>query len=263
MDLGLNNQVIMVSGGSRGLGYAIAEACARDGARLAIASRSEQGLNEAVQRLKTETGAEVLATPCDVTNSADISQWSEAAIAHFGRIDGLVVNAGGPPAGNFDSFDDADWQSAFELTLLSAVRMIRCVVPQMRQQGGGSIVTLTSSSVKEPVDYLLLSNVLRSGVTSLAKSLSKQLAAEHIRVNNLVPGTIDTDRVVSLNTIQAQAKGISLAEQRTGAEALIPWGRYGEPSEFGKAGAFLLSPAASYITGATLVVDGGAMRTVW
>lgn len=263
MDLGLKNQVIMVSGGSRGLGYAIAQACAADGAKLAIASSSGQGIKQAAEQLAAESGAQVLGSCCDVTQPGDISAWAAAVLEHYGRIDGLVVNAGGPPPGNFDNFDDSAWQGAFELTLLSAVRMIRAVLPQMRQQGSGSILTLTSSSVKEPIDFLLLSNVMRSGVTSLAKSLSKQLAAENIRVNNLVPGLISTDRMINLDTAQAEAKGISFAEQRAASEALIPWGRYGEPLEFGKAGAFLLSQAASYITGATLVVDGGTMRTVW
>ncbi|NJN55221.1 MAG: SDR family oxidoreductase, partial [Anaerolineae bacterium] len=176
---------------------------------------------------------------------------------------GLVVNAGGPPAGNFDTFADTDWQAAFELTLLSSVRMIRAVLPAMRQRGGGSILTITSSSVKEPIDILLLSNVMRSGVVSLVKSLSRQLASDKIRVNNLVPGRIDTDRVKSLDSLTAKRLEQTAVAQKAHQESLIPWGRYGTIDEFGKAGAFLLSDAASYITGETLIVDGGAMRTVW
>ena len=178
-------------------------------------------------------------------------------------MDGLVVNAGGPPTGGFDDFTDQDWQDAFELTLLSSTRMIRAVLPSMRQQGGGSIVTVTSSSVKEPIDILLLSNVMRSGVTSLAKSLSTQLASEKIRVNNLVPGSINTDRLRDSVRVQAEALGISFETRWQGRGGAVPLGRFGEPDEFGRAGAFVLSEAASYITGETLVVDGGAMKTVW
>lgn len=167
------------------------------------------------------------------------------------------------PPGQFDVFSDEDWLAAFNLTLMSAVRMVRETLPHLRSAGGGAILTLTSSSVKEPIDFLLLSNVMHSGVTSLAKSLSKQLATENIRVNNLIPGLIATDRMQNLDAAQAKAKGISISDQRSLNEQNIPFGRYGEPMEFGKAGAFLLSPAASYITGATLVVDGGTMKTVW
>ena len=178
-------------------------------------------------------------------------------------MDGLVVNAAGPPTGGFDDFTDQDWQDAFELTLLSSTRMIRAVLPSMRQRGGGSIVTVTSSSVKEPIDILLLSNVMRSGVTSLAKSLSTQLASEKIRVNNLVPGSINTDRLRDNVRVQAEALGISFETRWQDRGGAVPLGRFGEPDEFGRAGAFLLSEAASYITGETLVVDGGAMKTVW
>ena len=147
--------------------------------------------------------------------------------------------------------------------MLSSVRMIRAVLPHLRARGGGSILAVTSSSVKEPIDILLLSNVMRSGVVSLLKSLSRELAAEHIRVNNLVPGRILTDRVKSLDAIGAKSAGRSVAEQQAMQEGQIPWGRYGTIEEFGRAGAFLLSEAASYITGETLIVDGGAMKTVW
>jgi 3-oxoacyl-[acyl-carrier protein] reductase len=187
----------------------------------------------------------------------------EATVAKFGGVDGLVVNAGGPPAGGFDDFDDAAWQASFELTLLSSVRMIRAVLPHLRDRGGGSILAVTSSSVKEPIDILLLSNVMRSGVVSLLKSLSRELAPEQIRVNNLVPGRILTDRVKSLDALSAKKSELSAAEQRAMQEQQIPWGRYGTIEEFGRAGAFLLSDAASYITGETLIVDGGSMKTVW
>jgi 3-oxoacyl-[acyl-carrier protein] reductase len=263
MELGLKNKVIMVAAASKGLGYGIAQAVAREGARISIGSRTEADILAAADTLHRETGAETLGTVLDARDAASINQWVEATVAQFGRVDGLVVNAGGPPAGGFDNFSDDDWQAAFELTMMSSVRMIRAVLPHMRAQGGGSILAVTSSSVKEPIDILLLSNVMRSGVVSLLKSLSRELAPEQIRVNNLVPGRILTDRVKSLDAIGAKSAGRNVADQQAMQEGQIPWGRYGTIEEFGKAGAFLLSDAASYITGETLIVDGGAMKTVW
>lgn len=263
MELNVKDKVFLVAGASKGLGYAIAEQLALNGAAVAIASRDQAAIGSAAEAMASATGAKVRGYAMDASKAESIANWVNQASKDFGRIDGLVVNAGGPPPGQFDAFSDDDWQAAFQLTLMSAVRMVRETLPHLRAAGGGAILTLTSSSVKEPIDFLLLSNVMRSGVTSLAKSLSKQLASENIRVNNLVPGLIGTDRMVSLDTAQAKAKGISFDEQRAASQALIPLGRYGDPAEFGKAGAFLLSDAASYITGATLVVDGGTMKTVW
>lgn len=263
MDLGLKNKVVMVAAASKGLGYGIAQVVAQEGAKVSIGSRTEADILAAATKLNQETDAETLGTVLDVRDLASIESWVAATVARFGGIDGLVVNAGGPPAGNFDDFDDAQWQAAFELTLMSNVRMIRAALPHLRARGGGSILAVTSSSVKEPIDILLLSNVMRSGVVSLVKSLSRQLAPEQIRVNNLVPGRILTDRVRSLDEIGAKNSGRSVAAQQAAQEKQIPWGRYGTIQEFGKAGAFLLSDAASYITGETLIVDGGAMRTVW
>jgi 3-oxoacyl-[acyl-carrier protein] reductase len=263
MDLGLKGKVIMVAAASKGLGYGIAQACAREGASVSIGSRTEADIMRAARNLQEETGSQVMGTVMDAKNPESIIAWAEATIARFGGVDGLLVNAGGPPAGGFDDFSDEDWQAAFELTLLSSVRMIRAVLPSMRERGGGSILTSTSSSVKEPIDILLLSNVMRSGVVSLVKSLSQQLAGEKIRVNNLIPGRIDTDRLRSLDKVWAKNAGITPQEQKAKGEASIPWGRYGTIQEFGQAGAFLLSEAASYITGETLIVDGGSMHTVW
>ena len=178
-------------------------------------------------------------------------------------MDCLVVNAGGPPPGNFEDFSDSDWQVAFELNLMSAVRMIRGVLPSMRQRGGGSILTITSSSVKEPIEVLILSNVMRSGTTSLVKSLSLQLACDGIRLNNLMPGRVDTDRLRNIDEDSAKKLGISIEEQKLNSTSSIPLKRYGTIEEFGKAGAFLLSNAASYITGSTIAVDGGVIKTVW
>lgn len=261
MDLKMQDKVYLVAGASKGLGFAIASRLAQEGARLSLCSSDDERINSAAQQLQTVT--ECLAIRCDVRNAEDITAWVNASLARFGRIDGLVVNAGGPAPGQFDQFDDEAWLNAFNLTLMSAVRMIREVLPVMRQQQGGSILTLTSSSIKEPIDILLLSNVMRSGVASLAKSLSRSEAKHGIRVNNLVPGLIATDRMKNLDALNAKNNNRTLEEQRAVSSGLIPMGRYGHPDEFANAAAFLLSDAASYITGATLVADGGTMKTVW
>jgi len=263
MDLGLTDKVIMVAAASKGLGYGIAEAAASAGAKLSIASRTQADIEAAAQSLRDRYGVAVKAYVFDAAEADSIQAWTDATLQDFGHIDGLVVNAGGPPPGKFDDFGDDAWEQGFNITLMSAVRLIRAALPAMRQQGSGSIVTITSSSIKEPIDVLLLSNVFRSGVVSLVKSLSSDLAAEGIRINNLVPGRIDTDRVQSLDSNGAQQRGVSVAEQRAAQEAKIPMQRYGRIDEFGQAGAFLLSDAASYITGTTLTVDGGSMKTVW
>ncbi len=263
MDLGLRGKVAMVAAASKGLGFGIARELAREGALVSIGSRTESDIFDAADVLIEETGTDVFATVLDATDPDSIIQWRDSTIHEFGGVDLLVVNAGGPPVGRFDDFADSDWQAAFELTLMSAVRMIRAVLPPMREAGGGAILTLTSVSVKEPIDFLLLSNVMRSGVTSLAKSLSRQLAPENIRINNLMPGRIDTDRVQSLDQINAEARELPVEEIIAANEAGIPLGRYGTVEEFGRFGAFLLSDAASYITGQTIAVDGGSIKTVW
>ena len=263
MDLGLRGKVAMVAASSKGLGFGIARELAREGALVSIGSRTESEVHDAAEILTNETDGDILANVLDVSNPSSITKWLENTVDAFGGVDLLVVNAGGPPAGTFDDFEDSDWQTAFELTLLSSVRMIRATLPFMRESGGGSILTITSSSVKEPIDFLLLSNVMRSGVTSLAKSLSQQLAPENIRVNNLMPGRIDTDRVQSLDAMNAETQGLMVDEVKAANELNIPLGRYGTIEEFGQLGAFLLSDAASYITGQTIAVDGGTIKTVW
>lgn len=262
MQLQVGNKVFMVAGASRGLGLGIARQLAAEGAVLSVASRDAGAIESAAEALRDAGAAAVLARACDVTDAGAIRDWCAATEAEFGTVDGLVVNAGGPPPGRFDDFDDAQWQAAFELTLMSAVRLIRAAVEPMRRAGGGAILVLTSSSVREPIDDLLLSNVMRAGVAALAKSLSRTLAGSGIRVNNLVPGLVETQRIEALARHQAQQTGISLEAQREAMQAPIPLGRLGHVDEFGRAGAFLLSPAAGYINGATLVVDGGAMRSV-
>ncbi|WP_374962323.1 SDR family oxidoreductase [Spongiibacter tropicus] len=263
MDLQLRDRVYLVAAGSRGLGYAIGRQLALAGARVVLGSRNIEDVEAAARRLCEECGSVVNGASLDMSDAQSIQCWVAEAEERFGRIDGVLVNAGGPPPGGFDDFDDAAWQAAFELTLMSAVRLVREALPALRRSDAASILMLTSSSVKEPIDILLLSNVMRSGVSSLAKSLSRSLAAEGIRVNNLIPGQIYTDRIKALDAKLAETNGVDVSEQRASNESLIPLGRYGDPEEFGKAGAFLLSPAASYITGASLVVDGGTMKSLF
>lgn len=259
MELGLKGKVALVSAGSKGLGYGIARALAADGARVAICSRDTANVEAAVASLRAETGAEVIGTACDVTKPEQLQAWIDSAAA-WGPVHALLVNAGGPPGGLALEMTDAQWQAAFELTLLSAVRMIRATVPRMSE--GGAILTVTSSSVREPIERLGLSTVMRSGVAGLVKTLADELAPQQIRVNNLIPGRMDTERVAQLDAAAAQRSGKSVEEIRSASIAKIPLRRLGTIDDFGAAGAFLLSPAAAYITGATLRVDGGMMRSV-
>lgn len=258
MDLGLKGKVAMVAGASRGLGYAVAKALVDEGARVSIASRDEAAISAAARRM----GGEVLSVGADVTSADAIAGWARATEQKFGGIDLLFTNSGGPPAGATLSFDDRAWQDAADLLLFSTLRMIRAAVPSMKSRGGGAILVSTSSSVKEPVQNLGLSTVLRASVSALAKTLALELAAERIRVNQIIPGRIDTDRVKHLDEVNAKKQGVTPEEAKKRAIAAIPMGRYGEIEEFGRVGAFLLSDAAAYITGATVQVDGGLIRSV-
>jgi 3-oxoacyl-[acyl-carrier protein] reductase len=262
VDLGLTGKVAMVGGASRGLGYAVARALAAEGAAVSIASRDRASLEAAEAAITRETAAPVLAIAADVTGAPDIARWFSETERRFGGVDLLFTNAGGPPAGAALSFDDQAWQRAADLLLFSAIRMIRAAVPSIERRGGGAILVSTSSSVKEPIPNLALSTVLRAAVSALAKTLALELAPSGIRVNQIIPGRVDTDRLRQLDEINAGRQGISAAAQRERSIATIPLGRYGTPEEYGRAAAFLLSPAASYITGATVQVDGGLIRSV-
>jgi 3-oxoacyl-[acyl-carrier protein] reductase len=262
MDLGLKDGVALVAAGSKGLGYGVARALAREGARVSICSREAEAVHAAALKLAEETGATILDTACDVRDAAAIHNWVDHTVNTWGRIDALLVNAGGPPAGYFKELTEQQWQEAFELTLLSTIRMIKAVLPHMQKNGGGAILTVTSSSIREPIERLALSTVMRSGVAGLVKTLADELAADGIRVNNLMPGRIDTERVAQLDQGTANRQGISFDEARKQSLVKIPLKRLGTIDEFGAAAAFLLSPAAQYITGASLRVDGGAMRSI-
>ena len=258
MNLGLEGRVAMVAGASRGLGYAVAEALVREGARVSIASRDEQAIAAAAARL----GGDVLAMAADVRSADAIGQWAAGTAQRFGGVDLLFTNSGGPPAGPAVSFDDAAWQEAADLLLFSTLRMVRAAVPLMQARGGGAILMSTSSSVKEPISNLGLSTVLRASVSALAKTLAIELAPSKIRVNQIIPGRIDTDRVRQLDQIAGTKQGITPEQAKQKSLAAIPMGRYGVIEEFGRVGAFLLSDAASYVTGATVQVDGGLIKSV-
>jgi len=261
MDLGLKGKVAMIAGASRGLGFAVAEALSREGASVSISSSTQGAIDDAAGRLSA-TGAEVLATAVDVRNAGQIAAWMERTSARFGGVDLLFTNGGGPPSGAAIAFDDAAWQNAIDLLLFSALRMVRAAVPSMQARGGGAILMSTSASVKEPIPNLGLSTVLRASVSALAKTLALELAADRIRVNQIIPGRIDTDRVKQLDEIAGKKQGITAEQSKARSIGTIPLGRYGEASEYGRVAAFLLSGAAAYMTGATVQVDGGLIRSV-
>ncbi len=260
MDLGLDGKVALVAAASKGLGFGVAQALARDGAKVSMCSRDQAAIDRAAQQLRDETGASILSFACDVRDPASIQTWIDQTAAAWGVIDALLVNAGGPPSAPFKDITDEMWTAAFELTLMSSVRMVRAVLPHMTN--GGAILTVTSSSIREPIEHLGLSTIMRSGVAALVKTLADELAADGIRVNNLIPGRIDTERVAQLDHHAAQRQNLSVEEVRGRSIQKIPLKRLGTAEEFGAAAAFLLSPAASYITGSTLRVDGGAMRSI-
>lgn len=259
----LEGKVILVAGSSQGLGYAIADTSAREGAIVFMGSRNIEKLSLSASNLIKSTEADIQYHVLDVTQQASVKEWISSAVTLFGRIDGLVINAGGPPPGRFENLTDNHWQAAFELTLMSAVRLIRNALPHMKKASKGSILTISSVSVKEPIDMLLLSNVLRSGVTSLAKSLSRDLASYNIRINNILPGRFDTERVKQLDSKMAEEQGTSYSNARAANMEKIPLSRYGKPEELANLAAFLLSDKASYITGTTIPADGGMLKTVW
>lgn len=262
MNLGLEGKLALVTAASAGLGFATARALAEEGAKVAICSREEQRARSAAQRIGDETGATVLAYEADVSDRASLERLFAAATSELGGLDILVSNAGGPPPGGFDKLGEAEWDWAYSLTLQSVVRSVRLALPAMRQRGSGAILALASSSVKQPIPNLLLSNVFRPAVQGLCKSLAEELASDGIRVNCLSPGRIETERIQQLDRARAEREGRSPEEIRADTLKTIPLGRLGEPHEFGRVAAFLCSEAASYMTGGSVLVDGGLVRSL-
>jgi len=262
MNLGLQEKVALVTAASKGLGKAVALRLAQEGARVAICSRTEEHLLQAATEIEAQTGQKPLSLAADVSDPAAADALVEATVEQFGRIDVLVTNAGGPVPGQFLDLTPDDWDAAVQLTLMSAVRLCYAVTPVMKERGGGSILAMTSITVKQPLPNLILSNSLRLGVAGLVKTLADELAPFGIRVNSICPGWTRTSRVEQLLLDRAERNGTTPEEEAAKITAAIPLGRMGTPEEFAAVAAFLVSPAASYVTGVSMLVDGGMYRGV-
>ena len=262
MDLGLKNKIALVAAASRGLGRAVAEELAAEGAQLVICSRSDEKINQAAKEIADATGAKVLAIAADVSHPADLTRLIDFAIERSGRVDILVTNSGGPPAGPFESFNLEQWEAATRLLLYSSVELARQVLPGMKERRWGRILNVTSIAVKQPVDNLILSNSLRAAVTGFARTLANEVAGFGITVNNIMPGYTRTERVEDLSKLMAQKEEITPEDFIARWEKEIPMRRIGEPREFAALAAFLVSERASYITGTSIPVDGGWIKSL-
>lgn len=251
----------LVLASSQGLGKAIAEKFASEGANVVIASRDGSKLEEVKKELNEHGQGKVDYAVCDITKPEDLQALVQKTVDAFGTIDILVNNAGGPPAGKFEDMSDEQWQKAFELNLLSYIRTIRAALPHLKKQGG-KIINIASSSIKEPISGLILSNTFRTGIVGLSKTLAEEFAPYNILVNTVAPGRIATDRVQHLDEIKAEREGLTVEEVKEKAKAKIPLGRYGEPEEFAKVVAFLASDDNTYMTGSSFLVDGGMIRSI-
>jgi 3-oxoacyl-[acyl-carrier protein] reductase len=254
VDLGLGGARALVGGGSGGLGGAVADALAAEGARVALVARASDRLTKRA----AELGA--LAVPADLSTPDGPAAAVGATVEGLGGLDLVLVNSGGPPTGRFEDLSDADWQRAIDGTLWSAVRLIRAATPHLRQSDRPAILIILSSSVREPIPGLTTSNLIRPGLAGLLKSLVGEIAP--IRINGLAPGRLATDRIAQLDAARAEITGLAIEEIQRQTLERIPLGRYGDPAELGRVGAFLLSPAASYVSGAIVPVDGGMIRAL-
>jgi 3-oxoacyl-[acyl-carrier protein] reductase len=262
MNSGLEHKCAIVCAASKGLGRATALALARGGARVVICARTAAALEAAAAEIRAETGAEVIPVAADLSKAEDVDRLIARAARDLGGIDILVTNTGGPRSALFESLGDQDWVESFDALVMSVVRLCRGAIPHMRQRGGGRIVHITSVSVKQPIDGLVLSNALRAAVTGLSRTLANELAPDNILVNCVAPGYTRTDRVVELAEATAARERTTPEEVQRRLEEKIPLKRLGTPEEFADVVAFLASDRASYVTGTTLQVDGGFVRSL-
>lgn len=263
MDLGLKGKVAFVAAASKGLGRAVAEEFAHEGASLILCARNAETLNRVAVQIAETSNVSVLPVVADVSNAEDIARAVQSGIEKFGRIDILVTNAGGPPAGQFEDLSSETWEAATRLTLNSVLELTRAVLPGMKERQWGRVLNITSITVKQPVDNLMLSNSMRAAVTGFARTLANEVATCGITVNNILPGYTRTERVEELADAAAIREGISAKEATAKWEAEIPMKRLGEPREFAALAAFLVSARASYITGQSIAVDGGWIRSLF
>jgi len=260
MDLGLKDKRALVTGSSRGLGYATALALAKEGCKVAINGRDAAKIQAVAEKMSKETGTQVVGLAGDVSLPDVPEKLVAQAVEAFGGLDILITNAGGPPPGSIDALDEAAWQKGVDLGLMLHVRLIKAALPHLRKSAAPSVLTVTSMSVKQPIANLLLSNSVRMATIGLTKSLALELGAEGIRFNSILPGWTETERVTELMTSRANANKSTVEEEIKKQSAQSPLGRLGQPEEFANAAAFLVSPAASYITGVMLSVDGGMYK---
>lgn len=260
MELNLKNKRALVTGASRGLGYAVALGLAGEGCRVAVNSRDEVRVAAAAQTISKETGTQVIGLAGDVSDPDVPERIVGEAARAFGGLDIIVTNAGGPPAGAFESFDESAWQKAIDLSLMSHVRLIRAALPHLRQSEAASVLTVTSYSVKQPIPNLVLSNSIRAATVGLTKSLALELGREGIRFNSILPAWTETERVAELMSFRAEQNKTTIEAEIARQSQDSPLGRMGRPEEFANAAVFLVSPAASYITGVMLSVDGGMYK---
>ena len=262
MDLGLRGRRALVLAASRGLGYACARGLAQEGCAVVMASRSPERIEAAAGRIREETGTTVHAVATDVSRPGEAEALVATATLRLGGLDILVHNAGGPPPGDFASVTLEQWPQAFELSLMSFVRVVRAAVPELKKSGRGRIVTIASSSIKQPIPNLVLSNAFRASVLGVAKTLSRELAKDAILVNVVAPGRIATERIAELDQAVAAKTGQTSAAVREASLGSIPLGRLGQPEELARVVVFLCSDAASYVTGTAIQVDGGMIASI-
>lgn len=263
MDLGLKGKAALVGGSSKGIGRAIALGLAREGCNVLICARDNAALAETASLIRRETDAKVYSLVCDLSRYEEVKRVVEETVKQFGRLDILVNNAGGPRTGTFEEMDETDWLQAISQNLMSAIRATKEALPHLRRSGGGRVINVVSVAVKTPIDRLILSNTARLGVVGMAKTLSRELAAEGITVNNVCPGNIATERLVSLIEERAQREGLNMEEAIAIEERHIPAGHLGDPEDVANLVVFLASAKAHYITGITVQVDGGSTTAVF